>query len=59
MKFAKEEGMILELSRYEYHSSFYFNCSILSIYDDEQEYLFFSGETILQIVTIKNIDNGV
>ena len=50
--------MILKLSRHETHQCFYYNCKYISVYDDEAEFLYFGGDSILKIVTIKDIANN-
>ena len=49
--------MVLQLSRHETYECFYYNCKHISIYDDEAEYLYFGGDSILKIVTVKDISN--
>eukprot|EP01084_Bolivina_argentea_P117124 208046_1 len=44
-------GLVIEFRKY-CDNVFYFNCSSLSIFDEEQERLFFGGETILKVRTI-------
>ena len=51
--------MILTLCRHETYNCFYFNCKYISPYVDESEYLFFGGDSILQIDTIKDIKNRI
>eukprot|EP01084_Bolivina_argentea_P215447 365778_1 len=55
--FAKDKGMILELSRQEDIHCFYFDCRFVSAFN-ESECLFFGGDTILKIITIKRICNN-
>ena len=48
----------MKLSRHESHQCFYFDCKYVSPFDDEFEYLFFGGDSILRINTIRDIKNN-
>eukprot|EP01084_Bolivina_argentea_P252818 424484_1 len=56
MRFASDNGMLLELSPHENYQCIYFNCGPISAYS-ESEYLFFGADSILQIVTIRSLFN--
>eukprot|EP01084_Bolivina_argentea_P025380 47170_1 len=55
-QFATKCGMVLELTLYQNLQCIYFDCSKISRLP-ESECLFFGGETILKIITIKNVIN--
>ena len=50
--------MILQLARHESFECFYYDCQFISQFDYEDEYLYFGGDSILKIVTIKDIKNN-
>ena len=47
--------MVLQLAPLPGRSSFYFDCAAISVFDNEDEYLFFGGDSPLKIITIENI----